>query len=78
VDGPTGKTWTYSQLKDDIVKVASALTRLGFKRGEVITVFSPNCREFAVMYLAVAAIGGVCSAVNPLYTPGIIIYKNNL
>jgi hypothetical protein len=28
--------------------------------------------------LAVAAIGGVCSAVNPLYTPGIIIYKNNL
>ena len=70
VDGVTGKSWTYDQLKDDIVKVGSALTKQGFKKGDVITIFSPNCPEYAIMYLAVAGIGGIVSAVNPVYTVG--------
>ncbi|ELT94744.1 hypothetical protein CAPTEDRAFT_128974 [Capitella teleta] len=49
----------------------------GFKKGDVITIFSPNCPEFGVMYLAVTAIGGVVSAVNPLYTPDELAHALN-
>ncbi|ELU11940.1 hypothetical protein CAPTEDRAFT_218225, partial [Capitella teleta] len=69
VDGITGRTFTFSDLQTAIAKVGSSLVKQGFKPGDVITIFSPNCPEFGVMYLAVTAIGGVVSAVSPLYTP---------
>ena len=73
MDGPSGREITYAQLLDQITKVGSALVKQGFKKGDVVTIFSPNCPEFATMYLAVVAIGGVVSAVNPLYTAGTYI-----
>ena len=70
VDGTTGRSITYPQLLDQITKVGSALVKQGYGPSDVITIFSPNVPEFAVMYLAIAAIGGTVSAVNPLYTVG--------
>ena len=60
-------------MKDDIIKVGSALTKQGFKPGDVVTIFSPNCPEFAIIYLAVIGIGGVVSTVNPVYSSGIAV-----
>ena len=71
VDGTTGQTWTFAQVQDDIVKVGSALTKQGFKKGDVVTLFSPNCPEFAILFLAVSALGGIVSSVNPVYTAGL-------
>ena len=70
MEGTTGREVTYPQLTDQVAKVGSALVKQGLKPGDVVTLFSPNLPEFAVMYLAVAAIGGIVSAVNPLYTVG--------
>ena len=52
------------------MKVSSSLLRRGIKQGDVVTLFSPNCPEFAILSLAVAHIGAVMSPLNPLYTPG--------
>lgn len=59
---------TYSQLHDRVIKVASAFVRSGLQKGDVVTVLSPNCVEYAVLYLGVLAAGGVVSTLNPLYT----------
>ena len=75
VDGVTGKTWTYAQLQDAIIKVGSVLTKQGIKKGDIVTLCSPNCPEFAIVFLAITAVGGVVSTVNPLYTPGTILLK---
>ena len=71
VDGVTGRHFTYNELQTAVARVGASLVKQGFQKGDVITIFSPNCPEFAIIYLAVAAIGGVVSAVNPVYTPGV-------
>ena len=50
--------------------MGSALTKLGFGKGDVVTVIAPNCPEYAIVQLAVVGVGGVMSAVNHLYTSG--------
>lgn len=68
IDGPTGRTITYSELIDAIARVAASLSRRGFKKGEVFGILSPNVPEYAIVFHAVACLGGINSPVNPLYT----------
>ena len=70
VDGPSGRTLTYAQVKDGIRRVATALARRGFKKGDVFAIYSPNLPEYAVIFNGVASIGGIVTTVNPLYTAG--------
>ena len=46
----------------------SGLVRLGVKKHDVIAVFSPNCPEFAIVFLATSAAGGTITAINFTYT----------
>lgn len=68
IDGPTGRAITYSELVDAIARVAASLARRGFKKGEVFGILSPNVPEYAIVFHAVASLGGINSPVNPLYT----------
>ena len=70
VDGPTGRTLTFGQLADAIRRVATALARGGFRKGDVFAIYSPNLPEYAVLFNAVASLGGINTTVNPLYTAG--------
>ncbi|XP_041350778.1 4-coumarate--CoA ligase 5-like [Gigantopelta aegis] len=69
VDFPTGRSYSYSQLKALVIRVASALNKRGFKKGDVIAVFSPNLPEYSILIMAAATLGVVLSPANPLYTP---------
>ena len=66
----TGEEVSYAKLQTMVVKATSALVGMGFGRGSVATVYSGNCIEYVVMFLAVGAAGGTVSTVNPLYTAG--------
>jgi acyl-CoA synthetase (AMP-forming)/AMP-acid ligase II len=68
IDGPTGRTLTYRQLAEGVKKTAAGLARRGFKKGDVFAIYSPNLPEYAVIFLAVATLGGVNTTANPLYT----------
>src|SRR5687767_15730552 len=70
VDGVTGHALTYGELADAIRRVASALARRGFRKGDVFAIYSPNLPEYAVVFNAVASLGGINTTVNPLYTVG--------
>jgi acyl-CoA synthetase (AMP-forming)/AMP-acid ligase II len=70
IDGPTGRTLTYGALADGIKRAATALARRGFKKGDVFAIYSPNLPEYAVVFHAVASLGGIVTTVNPLYTAG--------
>jgi acyl-CoA synthetase (AMP-forming)/AMP-acid ligase II len=67
IDGPTGRTITYAELVDAIARVAASLARRGFKKGDVFGILSPNVPEYAIVFHAVASLGGINSPVNPLY-----------
>ncbi|MEP6820609.1 MAG: AMP-binding protein, partial [bacterium] len=68
IDGPSGRTIKYSELNDQISRVAASLWKRGFKKGEVFGILSPNLPEYAIAFHAVATLGGIVSPVNPLYT----------
>nr|KAG5702383.1 hypothetical protein BaRGS_002165 [Batillaria attramentaria] len=42
---------------------------MGLHRGDTLLVFSPNCPEYPVLFLACAASGITLSTANPAYTP---------
>src|SRR5579859_3502208 len=67
IDGPSGRTITYAQLAGAMRLVAASLARRGFKRGDVFAIYCPNLPEYAVPLLAVSALGGACTTINPLY-----------
>jgi acyl-CoA synthetase (AMP-forming)/AMP-acid ligase II len=68
IDGPSGRVITYSELESSIARVAASLARRGFKKGDVFGILSPNVPEYAIVFHAVAVLGGINSPVNPLYT----------
>ena len=70
IDGPTGRTLTYGQLAEGVRRVATGLARRGFRKGDVLAIYSPNVPEYEVLFNAVALLGGVNTTANPLYTAG--------
>ena len=68
IDGPSGRTLTFGQLADGIKAVAGGLHARGFRKGDVLAIYCPNMPEYALVFNAVASVGGINTTVNPLYT----------
>lgn len=75
IDGPTGRTVSYTQLADSISIVAHNLAQRGFKKGDVFGILSPNCPEYGIAFHAIATLGGIVTPINPLYTPHEIAHQ---
>ena len=69
IDGPSGRTLTYAQLHRAALATAAGLAARGFRKGDVLAIYSPNLPEYAVAFFGVAAAGGTVTTINPLYTP---------
>ena len=68
IDGPSGRKLTYAEFEDAVRRVAASLSQRGFRKGDVFGIFSTNCLEYAIIFHAVAMLGGINTTVNPLYT----------
>lgn len=68
IDGPTGRTLTYSQLDQGIRALAGGLVARGFGKGDVLAILAPNLPEYAVVFHGVAMTGGAVTTINPTYT----------
>ncbi|GBC09291.1 hypothetical protein RclHR1_08740011 [Rhizophagus clarus] len=70
IDGITDKKLTFGQLKANSKKLAFGLiNKIGFKRGNVLAIYSPNHIDYPVAIFGTIAAGGIVSPVNPEYTP---------
>jgi acyl-CoA synthetase (AMP-forming)/AMP-acid ligase II len=68
IDGPSGRTLTYSQLAGAVRLAAAGLQGRGYGKGDVIAIYSPNIPEYVIAFHAVSLMGGIATTVNPLYT----------
>ena len=66
IAAPGHEPVSYAAALDRAERLAAALAGLGIRRGDVVTVQLPSTPEFAVIYYAVARLGGVFST---LHTP---------
>ena len=75
IDGPTGRTITFGQFDAAVRSVAAGLAERGFRKGDVLGIFSPNVPEFAVVFHAVSLLGGINTTINSLYTADDVAYQ---
>ena len=68
IDGPSGRTLTYAGLAEQVRRSAAGLAARGFRKGDVLGLYSPNLPEFAVAFLAPAMLGGAVTTANPQLT----------
>ncbi len=68
-DGITGRTISYDQLMDQVRRVAAGLSARGIKKGDVVSIWSPNLPEWPVAFFGAVKIGAIVHTSNPVSTP---------
>jgi len=67
IEAASGRTLTYAELSDAVNRAAAGLASNGLQKGDVFAIHCLNCPEYAIAFLAVAMLGGVCTMVSPLF-----------
>ena len=61
-----GRTWTYSQLQFEAEKIASALRKMGVKKGDRVVLDMQNCPQLVITHFAILRLDAVVVPVNPM------------
>ncbi|ORX96787.1 acetyl-CoA synthetase-like protein [Basidiobolus meristosporus CBS 931.73] len=70
VNGQTGKTYSFADVKNNALAFAAGITRkYDFKTGDVLGIFAPNAAEYSTICFGALAAGGTVTTANPSYTP---------
>lgn len=77
IDGLSGRTYTYGEVAAIVRRLAAGLSRRGFGTGDVLALFSANCPEYPMVFLATALLGGSTTTINPTYTVDELVYQLN-
>ncbi len=75
IDGATGRVVTYDELRQQIIQVAAGLHAHGLQKGDKVAIYSSNHPDYAVLFMAVALLGGVNTTINPIYTAEELSYQ---
>lgn len=75
IDSTNGRTISYQQLALGIRLVAANLAHHGLRKGDVFAIYCPNIPEYAIVFYAVALLGGTTTTINSLYTAREIAYQ---
>jgi crotonobetaine/carnitine-CoA ligase len=68
---------TYEELRETVMRVASAFSQIGIREGAHVAVMLPNRVEFPLTWLALACLGAVIVPTNVSYTSGELDYVYN-
>ena len=74
---PDGRTITYGSLLEQIRQTAAGLAARGIKKGDVVSLWSPNVPEWPVVFFAVVKLGAIVHTSNPVSTPEELAFQLN-
>jgi fatty-acyl-CoA synthase len=77
VDCPSGRRWTYSQMRAEVDALAHGLLAAGIGKGDRVGIWAPNCPEWLFTQYATAKIGAILVTVNPAYRTSELDYVVN-
>ena len=67
VEVPTGRRWTFAQLRADVDALALGLLKAGVKKGDRVGIWAPNMAEWTLLQYATAKTGAILVNINPSY-----------
>ncbi len=67
VDGVTGRSLSFGDLRTQVRRVAAGLSGR-VRKPDVVAIWAPNVPEYAVVFHAVISLGAVLTTINPAYT----------
>ena len=59
---------TYSEIKAQVDRLATALAGIGIAKGDRVGIMLPNCPQYLISLFAIVRLGAIVTNVNPLYT----------
>lgn len=68
---------TFGELDRASDAMATALIKLGLKKGDRVAIVMPNCTAFAISFFGILKAGGVVAATNPTYPADKMAYQIN-
>ncbi|HXU34882.1 MAG TPA: long-chain fatty acid--CoA ligase, partial [Blastocatellia bacterium] len=60
---------TYSEIKVQVDRLATALAGLGIIKGDRVGIMLPNCPQYLISFFAIVRLGAIVTNINPIYTP---------
>jgi len=70
-----GREFTFKEMDHLTRRFATALVNLGVKKGDVISLWLPNCPHFSISYFALLSIGATLTAISPLFVGREVSYQ---
>jgi long-chain acyl-CoA synthetase len=69
-----GRVFSYNETKMIVDRLAAALHKEGFKKGDRVAIMLPNCPQYIFSLFAIFRLGGIVVQVNPMYVEREIAY----
>eukprot|EP01083_Nonionella_stella_P066651 175704_1 len=63
----TGAQVSYGELHEQVIKVATGLSKAGFRVGDTLALWMPDCIEHVIVFYAVAYLGGATTGIVPSF-----------
>jgi long-chain acyl-CoA synthetase len=64
-----GAQLTFREVRSQVDRLATALSKLGIRKGDRVGIMLPNCPQYQVAFFAILRLGAIVTNVNPIYTP---------
>ncbi len=70
------ESWmTYEETGQAIDSLATALDKLGVKKGDVVAYLMPNCFQYVICFYATVKLGAIATGINPTYKPLEVLHQ---
>ena len=63
-----GTEITFWDLKQQVLRMATAMAKMGVKKGDRVGIHLPNCPQYIIAYYAAQNLGAIVVNLNPMYT----------
>lgn len=64
-----GAFLTFGEVKSQVDRLATSLSKLGITKGDRVGIMLPNCPQYLIGFFAVVRLGAIVTNINPIYTP---------